>query len=192
MENPLDRQESDESGDIQRIRAELVAKIDEDEGLQHLLEELASKNEQDGGIQLVDNLVLSKTERWSGPLPPPELLGQYEGIHAGLADRIVLMAEREQHHQIQMQQAEQSVVSKLVSSDITHAYLGTVLGFVFAMAFLLVGGWLIANGHWTSGLPIGLVTPGILFGMFAYRFSTAFRKPPADIEDDIEDDDEDR
>ena len=191
MENPLDRQDSDENRDIQRILAELTAKIGEDEQLRNLMVEIASKNEQDGDVGLADYLLLSKTERWSGPLPPPGLLGQYESIQAGLADRIVLMAEREQHHQIQMEQSEQSVVDKLVGSDITLAKLGNILGFSFAMAFLFVGAWLIANGHWTSGLPLGLVPPGILFSMFAYRFSATFRKPPVDIEDD-EDQDEDQ
>lgn len=186
MANPLDRQPSDENGDIQRIQDELSARIGEEEGLQSLQDELASKKEQDGDIESVDHLLLSKTERWSGPLPPPDLLGQYELIYAGLADRIVSMAEREQQHQIQMQQAEQVIVRKLVSSDIIHTYLGTILGFVFAMAFLVVGGWLIANGHWKSGLPIGLVTPAVLFSMFAYRFSRAFRNPPAGLEDNEE------
>lgn len=184
MEDSLNRQEGDESGDIQRIRSELAAKIDEDEELQHLLEELASKNDQNGDTELVDYLLFSKTERWSGPLPPPELLGQYEGIQAGLADRIVSMTEREQQHHMSMQRAEQDAVSRLVSSDIIHTYLGTILGFIFAMAFLFVGGWLIVAGHWTSGLPIGLITPGILFILFAYRYSKIHARPTAELEED--------
>jgi uncharacterized membrane protein len=35
---------------------------------------------------------------FSGPLPPPEALSQYESISNGLAERIVQMAEREQAH----------------------------------------------------------------------------------------------
>lgn len=41
-----------------------------------------------------------------GPLPSPVLLGQYDQVKPGLAERIVRMAEREQHHRHAMDKAE--------------------------------------------------------------------------------------
>jgi uncharacterized membrane protein len=35
---------------------------------------------------------------FSGPLPPPELLRKYDDLHPGLAERIIVMAEKEAEH----------------------------------------------------------------------------------------------
>lgn len=37
---------------------------------------------------------------FSGPLPPPSMYGEYEGVLKGSADRIFKMAEKEQDHRI--------------------------------------------------------------------------------------------
>lgn len=43
--------------------------------------------------------VLSAMESvYSGPIPPPEMLGGYERVLPGASDRILSMAEREQNH----------------------------------------------------------------------------------------------
>ena len=38
------------------------------------------------------------SRRFSGPLPPPEILSGYEQIQHGFASRVIRMAEREQTH----------------------------------------------------------------------------------------------
>ena len=42
----------------------------------------------------------------SGPLPPPEMLAQYEEILPGAAERILSMAERQAEHRQKMEQDE--------------------------------------------------------------------------------------
>ena len=37
-------------------------------------------------------------QSFSGPLPPPSMLDQYDSVQDGFADRIVSMAESEQSH----------------------------------------------------------------------------------------------
>jgi uncharacterized membrane protein len=47
------------------------------------------------GRQLIAQITAS---RFSGPVPPPAVLGQYEEILPGSAERILSMAENEQSH----------------------------------------------------------------------------------------------
>lgn len=42
-------------------------------------------------------LIAAKSETFEGPLPHPDILARYENILPGIADRIVRMAEAEQH-----------------------------------------------------------------------------------------------
>lgn len=43
-------------------------------------------------------LAVTTTTAFLGPIPPPELLAQYERTLPGLADRLVAIAERESDH----------------------------------------------------------------------------------------------
>ena len=63
------------------------------------------------------------TESFSGPLPPPQVLQQYNEIVPGLAGRIVAHAERQTEHRIQME-------AKVIHSDISKSWAGLVCGFV--------------------------------------------------------------
>lgn len=40
---------------------------------------------------------------FSGPIPPPNILAQYEQLKAGLAERIVIMAESQSQHRKEME-----------------------------------------------------------------------------------------
>ena len=48
-----------------------------------------------------------KTElHYSGPLPPPEMLVQYNGAFPGCAERIVAMAERQSQHRQDLEKTD--------------------------------------------------------------------------------------
>ena len=164
----------------------LVAESSDDQELQPILHQIATMVDEGEDLEAIESLLLSITRRWSGPLPSPEHLADYENVLPGLAGRIVSMAEREQEHRIEIQSSEQRNLSKIVHWDIVQSYLGTILGFIFLMSSLIVGVWLAANGHWRTGLPFGLIPPGIIFAMFAYQFWPMFRKPRDGPEDDEE------
>ena len=179
---------SDDAEELQRVIDELFPSSDQDEELQPVLKDLVAKGEQGENLQIITELLLSVRRRWVGPIPSPERLRQFEEVQSGLADRIVSMAERQQDHRMLMESSALDIDHKIVDSDVRQSYLGTVLGFIFAMAFLAIGGWLAANGHWRTGLPFGLIPPGILFTMFAYQFWPMLRKPRDDRDAAAEDD----
>jgi uncharacterized membrane protein len=102
--------------------------------------------------------------RWSGPLPPPGALEQFERASPGAADRILTMAEREEHHR-------QALERMMVTSEIKTRNRGQFLGFVVATITLVGGMWLVYKGKDWPGL-VAILTPLVgLVGIFVYTQS---------------------
>lgn len=107
------------------------------------------------------------TESFSGPLPPPQVLRQYNEIVPGLAGRIVAQAERQTEHRIQME-------SKVVQSDISKSWAGLVCGFVLSLCCIVGGIICVLQGHDWAGAAIITTSLAGLAGTFIY--GTATRK----------------
>jgi uncharacterized membrane protein len=99
--------------------------------------------------------------RWSGPLPPPAALEQFERASPGAADRILKMAEKEEVHRQEMERI-------MVTSEVKSRNRGQFFGFAIAVIALLGGIWLVYSGKEWQGL-VAILTPLIgLVGMFIY------------------------
>lgn len=61
---------------------------------------------------------------WSGPLPPPAALEQFDRIIEGGASRILAMAEREQTHRIE---AEKAAISAEIKDTKRGQWLGALI-----------------------------------------------------------------
>ena len=102
--------------------------------------------------------------RWSGPLPPPAALEQFERASPGAADRILSMAEREEEHR-------QSLERIMATSEIKTRNRGQFLGFFIATITLIGGIWLVYEGKDWPGL-VAILTPLVgLVGIFVYTQS---------------------
>lgn len=95
---------------------------------------------------LINEIVRIEQRSYSGPLPPPQVLAEYEKTLKGSADRILQMAEREQgaRHSI-----DREIIANAAKQHKRGQYMGCALVIVLAaMAFTL--GFL---GHdWLSGM----------------------------------------
>jgi uncharacterized membrane protein len=107
--------------------------------------------------------VVSRTvsQSYSGPVPPPDILRQYDQIVPGAAARILAQAEAQTQHRIELEK-------KVTTSDISRSYwglgIGATLGFVG-----LVGGCLVAIlGHDTAGATIAGTSLTALAAVFVY------------------------
>lgn len=78
-------------------------------------------------------------EAFSGPLPPPSVLQQYEEVCPGAAERILRLAEGQSKHRQQME-------AKVVASDCRAQDRGPVYGFIVAMSALVLSGVLLYEG----------------------------------------------
>jgi uncharacterized membrane protein len=79
----------------------------------------------------------SVSSLFSGPLPPPEVLAQYNEVLPQAAERIITMAEGQSAHR---QHLEKSVVDSNIASEKRGQYLGfTIMMTALVGGFVLVG-----------------------------------------------------
>jgi uncharacterized membrane protein len=95
---------------------------------------------------------------YSGPLPPPRMLEEYNSVLPGLAERIVNLAENDQRH-----------VHKMDRGYLVLRFTGQVAALLIALAGLVIGGLLIADGHNIEGLTALIIGLAPVIGAFLYR-----------------------
>ena len=95
--------------------------------------------------------------QYAGPLPPPEIVRQFEMLEPGAAKSILKLTEKQTNHRIETE-------SKVIDHDIHQSRIGLWLGFVMSM-ILIIGGFITINfGHDTAGT---VVIGSNLFGIMA-------------------------
>lgn len=102
--------------------------------------------------------------QWSGPLPPPAALEQFERSAPGAADRILGMAEREEDHRHNQEQA-------MLRSDAQARSRGQWMAFLVAFVIIVGGIWLIYKGKQWEGLVAVLTPLATIIGIFIYSTS---------------------
>src|SRR3989344_1868165 len=115
-----------------------------------------NKSVVNGGVQM------EVRTSFSGPLPPPEILRDYEHVLPGLADRVVRMAENQSVHR-------QRLESRVIWFDGIRSSLGLVFGLIIALAGIIAGAYLILSGNSTAGLASLIIPLGVIIGAFVYQ-----------------------
>ncbi len=105
--------------------------------------------------------ILVTEGRFSGPLPPPEVLKGYEEASVGAAERIISMAEKEQAHR-------HAQTDKELKSIVALTALGQVFAFVIGLAGILAGVFLIWSGKGIEGFGVFLTCLATLVGVYVY------------------------
>jgi uncharacterized membrane protein len=104
--------------------------------------------------QVVERMVsLVTRESFSGPMPHPKHLAEYENICPGLADRIMSTVEFAQKRQEDRR-------DNIIQCEYRDRRLGMILGFSALVLMLLVGVWLATIGEKVIGG--GLITASII------------------------------
>ena len=115
------------------------------------------------GIPLEQKREIVKTvvsfKHHSGPLPDPETLNQYNSIISDGANRIMVMAEKQQNHRIELEK-------KAVSSQLSQAKKGQIFGFIITLVIVGCGTYLALNGHEKTGIILIGTTLVALAGIF--------------------------
>lgn len=122
-----------------------------------------------------------------GPLPPPELLRQYDTISPGAADRIIAMAEGEAVHRresenkqldsdIDVRRMMAETESRRIDGIFESDKIGQILGAVVSgVALLAAAGTAIAGlaygvtSRWYWAIPVALVSLPVLGMVKALR-----------------------
>ena len=103
---------------------------------------------------------------FSGPLPPPSILREYDSVVSGGAERIFVMAEKEQAH-----------THKCEKSEMELQRIGAIGLMVLVLVIVLIGGALIYSGKSGSGFTLVL---GALAPLFASGFLRSKVTPKSD------------
>ena len=103
----------------------------------------------------------SVSAQFSGPLPPPAMLHQYEEMLPGTANRIITMAENQSKHRLELE-------NSVVAGEITRSQQGMWCGAIVAV-LALGGGILLAalDKPIAGGICAGVPLLGIV-GTFVY------------------------
>ncbi len=104
---------------------------------------------------------VSATTSFSGPIPPPEILINYNNAVPDGAERILVMAEKQNEHRMELE-------AKVVFADIVRSYLGVGAGLVVAVLFGVLAYLLIDGGHEAAGISLGTGTLASIVGTFVY------------------------
>lgn len=95
-----------------------------------------------------------------GPLPSPTVLGGYNRVEAGLAGRIVKMAEDEQAHRHALERTGQQEAFTLLKR-------GQMIGALLLLALLSAGTALAMTGHMVTGfVTIGTAIVGAVVSTY--------------------------
>lgn len=99
--------------------------------------------------------------QFQGPLPPPQVLAQYDAALPGCAERIVSMAEAQAAHR-------RTLESKVIEGKAVTERRGQVFAFMLALVAILGGVWLIDQGKDASGMTAIIGALASLAGAFVY------------------------
>ena len=119
-------------------------------------------------MQQVLQIVKMVATQYQDPIPPPEMLSQYNNVITDGAERIFMIFEKQSTHRIDTE-------TKIVKHDIIQSYLGMIFAAILSMTIIIGGMILIYNNKEISGF--GTLFSGLaaLVGTFIYS-RTAINK----------------
>lgn len=109
---------------------------------------------------------------FSGPLPDAEMLAKYASVEETIPNRIVVMAEKNQDHVIDINAKSLALNEKILSGRNAAERRGQWFAFITCLVAVSGGIYIISTGRQISGLILILTT---LAGL-AYTFVSG-RKP---------------
>lgn len=107
-----------------------MSEIPSKENVSNTQREEASVAElKDEEVKQVVSQVIREIQ-FSGPIPPPNIINEYEKILPGAADRILAMAEKQSSHR-------QSMEKKMIEAESRDSLLGILFGFLLGIGCIV-------------------------------------------------------
>ena len=119
-----------------------------------------------GNEQLQVSVQTTKTH--TGPLPTPEDLARYEQIHAGIAERIVRMAEIPLELAVDQHNHRVAIEKQVITSDIRRSWAGMIIGGIVSLTAVVGGIILVAADKPAPGITAILTPIAAIAGIFVH------------------------
>ncbi|MFN7543319.1 MAG: DUF2335 domain-containing protein [Acidobacteriota bacterium] len=100
-------------------------------------------------------IAISRTEAFSGPLPPPSVLRDYEEFVPGSAERIIAMAEKQGDHRRRLESEHLAIGRLVIEKSFAEARAGQVCAVIVCFLFLAAGIYLAIDGREIAASVIG-------------------------------------
>ena len=115
----------------------------------HKVTEFIKKQPSDVQEEVVNELIAQRIESmtYSGPIPHPQLLKEFNDVIPNGADRIMTMAEKQSGHRITLEE-------KVVNANNRDSFLGVVFAGVIALLIVLGAIFLINNNKDVQGFSL--------------------------------------
>ncbi len=127
------------------------------EEIEHLPKEIEDlikslpKEKREEALNVIASFSVRKASSFSGPLPPPEILGAYNEILQNGAERIMKMAEHQSGHRIELEK-------HAIKEELKQSGRGQVFGFILAIIGMAIAFGLAFLGHDTVAGIFGTTT----------------------------------
>lgn len=134
---------------------------DEDNSLSD--REIASPDysgEEDNALEAASPSSILIGQEWSGPLPPPSVLSEYNLVENG-AERLFRMAERRAEHDITME-------SESLKADSKLAFRGQWFGLIVVLSVLALAGYMTYLGATAAAAAVVAIDVVGLAAVFVY------------------------
>ena len=141
-------------------------------------EEVIQPPDPRAGAPRVIGAAIQTSVLHTGPIPPPEVLAQYEEVLPGLADRIMAEAERQSAHR---QAAEMTVIK----NDARQSLFGMAAGVVTVLAALAVAAIFVLQGQPWFGIVALLAPITTLAGVFVHGTEARRKERTARLEETL-------
>ena len=115
------------------------------------------------------------TQQMSGPLPPPNMLHEYEALLPGMAERLVSLAEKEQMHRHHTVDKAIGLERHQLTEAAKESLRGQLFAFLISMTAIFGGIWLIANDKPAGGVTAIISSLGALVTVFLANRYLQFR-----------------
>lgn len=136
-----------------------------------------------------NHLALVSQAQFTGPIPPPAILEQYDRLVPGAAERILQMAEAEsRHRQVLEKQAQQAnienarrelEIADYQSRAAFHSDLiGQVFGLLVSLTCIAGAIYLAAIEPWVAGALAAIPSAAVIQAFFVKRPSPLSGKKP--------------
>lgn len=109
------------------------------------------ENKKEEVLRVITAQSIKEASTFSGPLPPPSILGEYNNILPNGAERIMKMAENQSNHRIELEK-------HAIKEELRQSKNGQVFGFILAIIGMLVAFILAYFDHDTVAGIFGTTT----------------------------------
>ena len=123
-------------------------------------------------LRIITALNIKTASTFSGPLPPPSILGDYNEVLSNGAERIMKMAENQSSHRIGLEK-------HAIKEELRQSKNGQIFGFILAILGMLIAFGLAYLGHDNVAGIFGTTT---IVGLVSI-FIIGKRKQSKDFED---------